>query len=97
METIDLLGMLAGTLTTIAFLPQVIKTWQSRSAGDISIGMLLLFSTGLVMWMAYGIAIGATPIIIANSVTLLLTFALLAMKWRFSRQTGTPEACPGSE
>lgn len=84
MENITLVGMLAGILTTIAFLPQVIKTWRSRSAEDISAGMLLLFSTGLVLWLVYGIAIRSLPIMLANSVTLMLTFAILLMKWRFS-------------
>ena len=84
MESVTLIGILAGTLTTIAFLPQVLKTWRSRSAADISAGMLLLFSSGLVLWLVYGIAINALPIILANSVTLLLTFAILVMKWRFA-------------
>ena len=76
MQHITLIGILAGTLTTIAFLPQVIKTWRSHSADDISAGMLLLFSSGLVLWLVYGIAIEALPIILANSVTLVLTFAI---------------------
>ena len=84
MELTNLIGMLAGILTTIAFLPQVIKTWRSRSAEDISVGMLLLFSTGLVFWLLYGIAIAAMPIILANATTLVLTFAILLMKWRFA-------------
>lgn len=84
MQTITLIGMLAGTLTTLAFLPQVIKTWRSRSATDISTSMLLLFSIGLILWLVYGIAIDALPIILANTVTLLLTIAIMLMKWRFS-------------
>lgn len=88
MQSITLIGMLAGTLTTLAFLPQVIKTWRTRSAKDISVSMLLLFSTGLLLWLIYGIGIAALPIILANSVTLLLTFAILLMKWRFSYHHG---------
>ncbi len=84
MQTITLIGLSAGTLTTLAFLPQVIKTWRSRSATDISAGMLSLFSIGLVLWLVYGIAIDALPIILANSVTLLLNIAILLMKWRFA-------------
>jgi MtN3 and saliva related transmembrane protein len=84
MQSITLIGMLAGTLTTLAFVPQVVKTWRTRSAEDISVGMLLLFSTGLALWLIYGIAIAALPIILANSVTLILKFAILLMKWRFA-------------
>jgi MtN3 and saliva related transmembrane protein len=84
MQTITLIGMSAGTLTTLAFLPQVIKTWRSRSATDISTSMLLLFSIGLILWLVYGIAIDALPIILANTVTLLLTMAIMLMKWRFA-------------
>jgi MtN3 and saliva related transmembrane protein len=49
MNEIDLLGLFAGTLTTVAFVPQVIKTWQSKSANDVSLGMFLLFSLGLIL------------------------------------------------
>jgi MtN3 and saliva related transmembrane protein len=87
MQSITLIGILAGSLTTIAFLPQVLKTWRSRSAADLSTGMLLLFSGGLILWLVYGIAIRALPIILANAVTLLLTFAILLMKWRFEVRT----------
>jgi len=84
MQSVSLIGILAGILTTLAFLPQVVKTWRTRSADDISVGMLLLFSSGLVLWLIYGIAIVSLPIILANVVTLLLTFAILLMKWWFA-------------
>jgi len=82
-EQIDLLGLLAGTLTTGSFLPQVIKTWKSRSAGDISFGMFFLFSLGVSLWLIYGFMIHAVPVIIANAVTLILSLAILLMKVRF--------------
>jgi MtN3 and saliva related transmembrane protein len=81
----ELLGLIAGTLTTLAFLPQVVKTWKSRSAKDISLGMFLLFSTGVALWLVYGIRLGATPIIAANAVTLILSLAILGMKFWFAR------------
>jgi len=83
MENADLLGWLAGMLTTCSFLPQVIKTWKSRSARDISFGMFFLFSLGVVLWLVYGIVIHATPVIIANLVTLILVGAILIMKLHF--------------
>jgi MtN3 and saliva related transmembrane protein len=79
----ELLGFLAATLTTAAFVPQVIKTWRSRSAGDLSLGMLTVFTTGIVLWLAYGLALGAAPIIIGNVITLVLTGLLIALKISF--------------
>jgi MtN3 and saliva related transmembrane protein len=83
MTLIDLIGAIAGTLTTLAFIPQVIKTWRSGSAEDISLVMFLLFTTGVVLWLIYGIALNALPIIIANSITLLLALTILILKIRY--------------
>jgi MtN3 and saliva related transmembrane protein len=77
------IGMAAGTLTTISFLPQVVKTWRSRSAEDLSLGMLILFTTGIVLWIAYGFSAAAAPVVISNVVTLGLALALLGMKLRW--------------
>ena len=91
MPETELLGLIAGTLTTLAFLPQVIKTWKSQSARDISLGMFLLFSAGVALWLVYGLRLGAVPIIAANAVTLLLSLAILGMKfwfgWREARSS----------
>jgi MtN3 and saliva related transmembrane protein len=83
MESSDLIGMVAGSLTTLSFVPQVVKTWKSRSAGDISLGMFLLFSLGVALWLVYGVAIGSFPIILFNTVTLVLSASIIAMKLRF--------------
>lgn len=85
MDTGNILGTLAGTLTTVAFVPQVLKTWRSRSANDISIGMFLIFSIGVFLWLIYGLTINAWPIVIANAITLMLASAILAMKIYFHR------------
>ncbi len=77
------LGIVAGTLTTISFLPQVIKTWKSRSAKDLSLGMFLIFSLGIALWLAYGFLIGDVPVILANAVTLVLSLTLLFFKFRW--------------
>ncbi len=82
MNAVDFIGAVAGTLTTIAFVPQVVKTWRSGSAEDISLFMFLLFSTGVGLWLAYGIAIGSAPVIAANAVTLMLALSILALKVR---------------
>lgn len=83
MNYTQLLGLVAGSFTTIAFLPQVIKTWKSRSAKDLSLGMFSLFCLGVLLWLIYGIQVKDIPVIIANMVTLLLASSLLFFKLRF--------------
>lgn len=83
----DLIGSVAGTLTTLSFLPQVLKTYRSRSAKDISLVMFLLFSLGVFLWLLYGLSIQSMPIIISNFITLVLSLSILAMKFWFGRKT----------
>jgi len=88
MDIVNITGSLAGGLTTIAFIPQVIRTWKTRSAQDISLFMFLLFSCGVMLWLIYGIMLQALPIILANGITLTLSTSILALKVRdmLSRQ-----------
>lgn len=79
----DVVGTLAATLTTISFVPQVWQVWRTRNTGDISLAMYGLFTTGVALWLLYGILLGAWPIIIANGITLLLAGAVLVMKLRY--------------
>jgi MtN3 and saliva related transmembrane protein len=83
MNWVEAVGALAGILTTIAFIPQVVKTWRSRSAEDISLFMFLLFSTGVALWLVYGIAIASVPVIAANAITLILALSILVLKVRY--------------
>jgi MtN3 and saliva related transmembrane protein len=80
---IETIGFAAGALTTISFAPQAFKTWRTRRCDDLSSTMLLTFAAGVILWLAYGLALRAAPIIAANSVTLVLIVAILAMKRRF--------------
>ena len=80
---IDLIGSVAAFLTTVAFVPQVVKIWRSRSAKDISLPMYIVFTIGVAMWLVYGLLLGATPIIIANCVTLPLAISVVVMKLRW--------------
>jgi MtN3 and saliva related transmembrane protein len=80
---LNLLGFAAGVLTTAAFVPQVLKIWKTRSARDISLAMYAVFTTGVVLWLVYGIALGSVPIIVANVLTLGLALAVLVMKLRY--------------
>jgi MtN3 and saliva related transmembrane protein len=83
MDQVTLIGLLAGTLTTIAFIPQLQQTWRTRSANDVSLGMLLTFIIGVFLWLIYGLMLGALPIILANLITLVLTLAILILKVRY--------------
>ena len=83
MDTIALAGYLAGTLTTLSFVPQVLRTWKLRETKDFSLAMLLLFAAGMLLWTAYGIGIDSLPVIAANVITFGLVLFLLGMKIRY--------------
>jgi MtN3 and saliva related transmembrane protein len=83
MEYLPILGLLAGSLTTIAFIPQVIKTWKSKSAKELSLGMFLFFFVGLGLWFIYGILMQDLPIIVANGLMLILAATLIFFKLTF--------------
>ena len=83
MDHVTLIGLIAGTLTTIAIIPQLQQIWRTRSAQDISLSMLLTFVTGVFLWLIYGLLLGALPIILANLITLILTLAILILKMRY--------------
>ena len=83
MNVLSLIGMSAALCTTVAFVPQVWQVWRSRSAKDISLGMYLIFVTGVSLWLVYGFMLGDWPLILANSVTLALAGAVLVMKIYF--------------
>jgi MtN3 and saliva related transmembrane protein len=80
MHLIDLIGFAAAVLTTVAFIPQVVYSWTTRDLGGISLRMYGLFTGGVVLWLIYGIALGAWPIIVANAVTLVLAGTVLFLK-----------------
>lgn len=83
-QSLDWIGLIAGTLTTIAFFPQLLKIWQTQSAKDVSLVMIVTFSFGVFLWIVYGVAIGAMPIVVANVVTLTLAILILVLKIRYS-------------
>ena len=83
MEIHTWLGLVAGALSTLAFIPQVTKIWKSKSARDVSLPTFVLFTIGVALWLAYGILLKEPPIILWNSVTLVLALAIVAMKLRF--------------
>jgi MtN3 and saliva related transmembrane protein len=78
----EVIGYLAGLLAAVAFLPQLLQTLRERSMKDISLGMYLLFCSGVTLWLIYGFLISSWPVVISNSVTLLLSGTILALKIR---------------
>ena len=82
---INSIGMVAGLLTTAAFIPQVWKIYRTKSGKDISGRMFSLFSAGIVLWLIYGILLESMPLILSNAVTLVLSLTIIALKVRYSR------------
>jgi MtN3 and saliva related transmembrane protein len=78
------IGFIAAILTTVSFVPQVLKVWRTRSAKDISLGMYSLFTLGIAAWLVYGVLIDSWPVILANLVTLMLAGSVLVMKLKFA-------------
>src|SRR5262249_19382932 len=98
---IDAIGFAAATLTTLSFVPQLVKTWQTRSSGDLSLGMLLAFAAGIVLWIVFGVATHAAPVIVANVATLALAACQIGLTLRYRQQsgasTGRPAGLPNSK
>ncbi len=82
-KNMETLGYFAGILTTIAFVPQVLQIYKTKSAKDVSLAMFLMFTFGVFLWLIYGIEANALPVIIANSITLLLSMVILFFKFKY--------------
>lgn len=80
---INIVGLLAATLTTISFLPQVIKIVKTKHTKDISLLMYIIFTAGVLLWLFYGILLKEPPIIIGNGITLILVMIVLIFKIRY--------------
>lgn len=89
MNLTEALGLVAGLLTTAAFVPQVARTWRTGRADDFSLPMLLMFVAGVALWLGYGVSLGAPSIITANAITLVLASYFLWMKL-LSRRRAAP-------
>jgi MtN3 and saliva related transmembrane protein len=83
MDTVVLFGYIAGTLTTLSFVPQVARAWKLKETRDLSPVMLLLFALGVLIWTLYGVWTASMPIIAANVITFILILILLWMKVRY--------------
>ena len=83
MTFVTLIGLGAAFCTTIAFLPQVIRTWRTRSTKDLSLSMFLVFTTGIFLWLVYGLILRDVPLIAANGTTFVLSGTILYFKLRY--------------
>lgn len=80
MEGIEYLGLFAGTLTTLSYLPQVLKIWRTRDVKAISLVMYLMLSLGILSWVMYGIALNSPSIFISNTIVFILVLSILFLK-----------------
>jgi MtN3 and saliva related transmembrane protein len=85
MNVLEILGLSAGTITSITFLPQVIQIWKTKSAKDLSLGMLGLLILGVSMWLIYGIIAKDIAIIYTNSMVLAMSLVMVFFKYRFNK------------
>ena len=85
MQLTDVLGYTAAALTTVSFVPQVWRTLRTRDVSGISLKMYSLFTLGIAVWLAYGIALEQTPMLVANSISLVLACSVLVMRVRFAK------------
>ena len=83
MTTVEALGYVAAGFTTIAFVPQALKVYRTKSARDLSLPMFILFTIGILFWLIYGILIKSSPVIAANAVTFVLASIILFHKFKY--------------
>ena len=93
-QAVDLIGYGAATLTTISFVPQLLRVIRLRSAHDVSLGMFLIFTVGTALWLTYGALAHSLPVMIANAITFVLALAILLLKLKYDRRATHP-AQPG--
>jgi MtN3 and saliva related transmembrane protein len=94
-NVIESVGYVAGVLTTVAFVPQLMKTWRSQSAADLSLTMLTAFTVGILLWLVYGLALASWPLVLSNAITLALTALLLKLKVRDVTARFAPKTSSG--
>jgi len=82
MSGVTLLGFAAALCTTAAFVPQVVRSWRTRSTRDVSLTMFVVMTTGVLLWLIYGLLVHDRPLVVANGVTFVLSLTILVMKLR---------------
>ncbi|MEM6360052.1 MAG: SemiSWEET family transporter [Bacteroidota bacterium] len=85
MDGIELVGHFGALLSSITFIPQVYKTWQSKSVSDLSLVMMLIVFTSTIVWLVYGVSLNLWPVIVANSIICFLSVLLIYFKFSFKQ------------
>jgi len=85
MNATDVLGYIAAKHTTISFFPQAWRTFKTKDVSGISLGMYTIFTIGIAAWLAYGIALTAWPVIVANAITLIMSLGIWWMRWQYGK------------
>ncbi len=88
-DPVVLLGLIAGAFTTIAFVPQVLRTWRLKSANDLSLTMVSFNATGILLWLIYGLCVRSLPIIVANLTAFILASTVLVLAIRYREAGGS--------
>lgn len=82
-NSIEIIGLTAAFLTTLAYVPQAYKAWKIKSAGSVSLTMYLIMLTGVALWLIYGIYLNSLAMIIANTATIILTIIIIFFKLKY--------------
>lgn len=82
-DSFEIIGLIAAVLTTSAYVPQAYKAWKTKSANSVSLAMYLIMLTGIILWLVYGIHLNSISMILANSVTIILTIVIIFFKLRY--------------
>ncbi|MGD0395904.1 MAG: SemiSWEET family transporter [Nitrososphaerales archaeon] len=91
MPEVEILGLVAGMFVALGYVPQIVRVWRLRSAHEISLSFNLLSLVGSILWLAYGMFLGLTSVIVWNGVNCALLILLLAMKLKYGMKHNTPK------
>lgn len=97
MSSATLIGLVAGALTTLSWLPQVLRAFRTRSTGDFSWSWFAMFGSGVAIWLVYGMVGGAPAVVVTNALTFLLVLGLCTLKLRDARKLEQSGSVPGSK
>lgn len=90
MDTWVLLGMVAGMLTTVGFIPQIVRGYRTKKMDDVSLFMPILLSAGMGLWLGYGLVLNDLPIVFWNAVALTFNLVIVALKLKYKRIRASP-------
>jgi MtN3 and saliva related transmembrane protein len=93
MQTIEIIGSVAAVLTTLSFIPQAWQTFKTKDVSGISLPMYSMFTTGVLLWLVYSVALQSWPMIVSNCITAPVALAILSMKLRY-RKAAAPADIP---